>query len=72
MFPFSFKELLRSVTCTKEATVKFMQTNSILKTSINCPGPLVDGQRVYGCGKPMQLKRTAKTVMCGDAAKFTK
>ena len=35
-----------------------MQTNSILKTSINCPGPLVDGRRVYSCGKPMQLKRT--------------
>ena len=35
-----------------------MQTNSILKTSINCPGPLVDGRRVCGCGKPMQLKRT--------------
>ena len=28
------------------------------RTSINCPGPLVDGRWVYGCGKPMQLKRT--------------
>ena len=58
MFPFSFKELLQSITCTKEATVKFIQTNSILKPSINCPGPLVDGRWVYGCGKPMQLKST--------------
>ena len=55
-FSFSFKELLQSITCTKEATVKFMLTNSI--TSINYPGPLVNGRRVYGCGKPMQLKRT--------------
>ena len=35
-----------------------MQSNCILKASINCPGPLVDGQHLYGCGKPMQLKRT--------------
>lgn len=35
-----------------------MQTQSILKTSLDCPGPLVNGKRLHGCGRPMQLKKT--------------
>ena len=31
----------------KEANFNFMQSNSILKASINCPGLLVDGQHLY-------------------------
>ena len=35
-----------------------MQRKSILKTSLNCPGPLTGGKRLHGCGHPMQLKKT--------------
>ena len=35
-----------------------MQKQGILKSSVNCPGPLVQGKRLYGCGKPMQMKKT--------------
>ena len=35
-----------------------MQKQGILKLSVNCPGPLVQGKRLYGCGKPMQMKKT--------------
>ena len=35
-----------------------MQKNGILKSSVNCPGPLIDGKRSHGCRKPMQIKKT--------------
>ena len=35
-----------------------MQKQGILRSSVNCPGPLVNGSRLHGCGKPMQLKKT--------------
>ena len=35
-----------------------MQKEGILQSSVNCPGPLVNGSRLHGCGKPMQLKKT--------------
>ena len=51
-----------------------MQKQGILWSSVNCPGPLVNGSRLHGCGKPMQLKKqmTVKTLMSGDAAKSIK
>ena len=35
-----------------------MQKHGILKSSVNCPGPLIKGKRLHGCGKPMQMKKT--------------
>ena len=35
-----------------------MQKEGILQSSVNCPRPLVNGSRLHGCGKPMQLKKT--------------
>ena len=35
-----------------------MQRHSILKTSLDCPGPLANGKHLHGCGRPMQLKKT--------------
>ena len=55
---YSFKQLLRNVTSSKETTIQFMQKEGILQSSVNCPGPLVNGSRLHGCGKPMQLKKT--------------
>ena len=55
---FSFKEVLRNITSSKDSTVDFMQRHSILKTSLDCPGPLANGKRLHGCGRPMQLKKT--------------
>ena len=58
LLPNSFKRLLREVTSSKDSTINFMQKNGILKSSVNCPGPLIDGKRSHGCGKPMQMKKT--------------
>ena len=55
---YSFKQLLCNVTSSKETTIQFMQKEGILQSSVNCPGPLVNGSRLHGCGKPMQLKKT--------------
>ena len=57
-YSFSFKQLLRTVTSSKDSTIEFMQKQGILRSSVNCPGPLVNGSRLHGCGKPMQLKKT--------------
>ena len=54
---YSFKQLLGNVTSSKETTIQFMQKEGILQSSVNCPGPLVNGSRLHGCGKPMQLKK---------------
>ena len=35
-----------------------MQKHGILKSSVICPGPLIKGKRLHGCGKPMQMKKT--------------
>ena len=42
----------------KKSTIKFMQDNKVLQSSMACPGPLVNGQRQGGCGQPMLLKQT--------------
>ena len=55
---YSFKQLLHNVTSLKETTIQFMQKEGILQFFVNCPGPLVNGSRLHGCGKPMQLKKT--------------
>ena len=35
-----------------------MQKQEILVSSVNCPGPLIEGKRQGGCGKFMTLKKT--------------
>ena len=57
-YSFSFKEILRTVTSSKDSTIQFMQKQGMLRSSVSCPGPLVNGSRLHGCGKPMQLKKT--------------
>ena len=54
---FSFKELLCTVTETKESCIYFMQANGVLVNSITCPGALVSGQRQGGCNNQMVLKK---------------
>ena len=38
--------------------MKFLQSLDILPSSIQCPGPLVDGKRTSPCGHPMSLRPT--------------
>ena len=38
-----------------------MQENGIFKSSVNCQGPLINGKRFHGCGKPMEMKKTNHT-----------
>ena len=74
LLPNSFKRLLREVTSSKDSTINFMQKNGILKSSVNCPDPLIDGKRSHGCGKPMQMKKQmiVRTLMYGDVIKCIK
>ena len=55
---FSFKQLLTTVTNSKENTVKFMQDYGILQSSMKCPGPLINGRHQGGCSQEMHLKIT--------------
>ena len=48
-YSFRFKQLLRTVTSSKDSTIEFMQKQGILRSSVNCPGPLVNGSRLHGC-----------------------
>ena len=41
---FSFKEILRNITSTKDSTFKFLQERSCLKKDMVCPGPLFKGK----------------------------
>ena len=51
-----------------------MQKEGIFQSSVNCPGPLVNGSRLHGCGKPMQLKKTndSKDTYVWGCRKFIK
>ena len=55
---FSFKRLLREVTCSKDESIKFMKEQHILASSVKCPGPCINGKHTYSCGKHMELKKT--------------
>ena len=55
---FSFKELLRTVTCLKDNTINFMKKNNILHSHIIYLGPCVVQRRSNNCGKSMELKST--------------
>ena len=55
---FSFKAVLRHITCSMKDTITFMQKHQILRSSMTCPGPFFKGKRHGGCGKPMCLKET--------------
>ena len=46
------------VTGSKDDTIKFMKQQYILRSSVNCPGPCINGKRTASCGKPMELKKT--------------
>ena len=35
-----------------------MKYHNILRPSVNCPGPCINGKRTASCGKPMELKKT--------------
>ena len=35
-----------------------MRKHSVLRTSIICPGPCIDGRRQFSCGRHMELKET--------------
>ena len=54
---FSFKRLLREVTCSKDESLKFMKQQQILLSSVKCPGPCINGQWTGSCGKDMELKK---------------
>lgn len=58
LLTYSFKELLTTVTMSKETTVTFLQEHGVLRNTVPCPGPLIGGHRHGGCGKPMALKVT--------------
>ena len=55
----SFKELLHTVTESKDSCISFMQKNGVLMQSIKCPGVLIHGRRQGGCNNQMVLKKTA-------------
>ena len=42
----------------KDESIKFMKQQQILRSSVNCPGPCINGKRTASCGKPMELKKT--------------
>ena len=51
----------------KDESIKFMKQQQILRSSVNCPGPCINGKRTASCGKPMELKKTnaVKISTCG-------
>ena len=55
---FNFKDVLQHITHTKEATVKFLQKQNILISSVQCPGPLIKGCWQGACCHQMTMKRT--------------
>ena len=71
---FSFKQLLHEVTCSKDESIKFMKQQHILPSSVECPGPCINGQQTGSCGKPMELKKTNDTEIntCGDVEECIK
>ena len=58
MIIYSFKELLYTVTDTKESTIEFMKKHRILLSAVKCPGPCIQSKRSLNCGKEMELKLT--------------
>ena len=55
---YSFKNLLRAITHDNTSTVRFLQEQKVLQSTVYCPGPLVQGHRIGGCGHLMTLKQT--------------
>ena len=55
---FSFKDILRTVTCCTPNTIQFLQKYAVLRSGVVCPGPCVKGARSIGCGHQMLLKKT--------------
>ena len=54
----SFKQVLRSITITKEECIKFLQQQGVFHSSMTCPGPCYAGHRSLHCGQEMALKKT--------------
>ena len=55
---YSFKNLLCAIIRDKKSTVRFLQEQKVLQSTVYCPGPLVQGQGIGGCGQLMKLKET--------------
>ena len=55
-FHYSFKDVIRKITITKEACISFLQQHGVLDSWKTCPGPLVKGVRLNNCGQQMALK----------------
>ena len=53
---FSFKEILREITSSKQSTFKFLQEKGCLKKEMLCPGPLFKGKHMKNCNQNIQLK----------------
>ena len=77
LYHYSFKDVLRNVTCCIPNTIEFLQKHGALQSTVLCPGPCVKGSRSFGCGRNMCLKKTkdGKDVMmwrCRRLHKVTK
>ena len=55
-FPFSFKDVLSTITSSKEKCIAFLQKHNVISHSMICPGPVINGKRTRNCGKEMLLK----------------
>ena len=57
-YNYSFKRVLREVTCSKEDTLDFLRSQNVFQKDVLCPGPCFGNSRPLYCGRPMLIKKT--------------
>ena len=48
--------MIKQVTCNKQSTIDFLKKYGVVKSSMKCPGPNINGRRQNNCDKEMVLK----------------